>query len=100
MYLPDIAHQLTRWDRTNGETNFAQTQLTVYDDLYYDHLPALCDANLVTYRQQHDEVDVGEATVDIEPVLRDKLETELDDLLAAEAYSFDVDSTLTEAEEE
>jgi len=100
MYLPDIAHQLTIWDRTNGDTNFTQKQLTVYDALYYDHLTALCDAALVTYRQQHDEVDVGSATVDIEPVLRDQLENELDDLLAVEAYSFETDRKLTEAEDE
>jgi len=99
MYLPDIAQQLAVWDRPDDETEFIQIRLAVYNDLYYDHLPGLRDANLVTYHQQHDEIDVGSATADIKPVLRDQLAIEIDDLLAAEVDSINTDGRMMDADD-
>ncbi len=87
IWLPDVAHQLTVWDSDDVDT---RERLQIYNALYHDHLPALRDADLVTYRQRDDEVELGPAAEAVEPVISDRLESEIDDLLMAERTETDV----------
>ncbi|MFT4882930.1 MAG: hypothetical protein ACI8U4_000427 [Natronomonas sp.] len=84
VYLPDIAHQLAIWEPSDREIDFLQHRLTVYNALYHDHLPELEDADIVTYYDQTDEVELGPAAERIKPALIKQLRSEIGGLLAAE----------------
>lgn len=89
MRLPDIAHQLTVWEHHDIEIDTRQYRLTVYNVLCNDHLPALREANLVTYDQEDGEVKLGPKAVQIETVINDRLAAEIRTLLEAEAAAID-----------
>ena len=81
MRLPDVAHQLVLWDRDDVDT---RERLRIYNALYHDHLPALREADLVTYHQRDDEIELGPAAEAVEPVISDRLESEIEDLPTVE----------------
>ncbi|OYR41581.1 hypothetical protein DJ73_16345 [Halorubrum sp. Ea1] len=87
MWLPDVAHQLTVWDRDDVDT---RERLRIYNALYHDHVPPLREADLVAYHQPDDEVELGPAAEAVEPVISDRLASEIDDLLTAERTDTDV----------
>lgn len=89
MGLRDVAHQLTVWEHRDLEIDTTQYRRTVYNTLYHDHLPALREANLVTYDQHDDEVKLGPTAVQIETAINDRLAAEIHTLLDAEAAAID-----------
>lgn len=91
--LAMIADQLAVWTHApRPEAQYLRERLRIYNALYHDHLPVLCDADLVTYDQEDDMVDVGPAAERVEPVLSRALSAEIAELLRAEQRTFDADS--------
>lgn len=77
MRLPDVAHQLTIWEHHEVDTG---ERLEIYNALYHDHLPPLREADLVTYHQRDDEVELGPRAGRIRRAIGDRLRVEIDDL--------------------
>lgn len=84
--LPDVAHQLTVWEHHEVDTS---ERLRIYNALYHDHLPALRGADLVTYHQRDDEVELGPAAELVKRAIGDQLLSEIDDLAAADRTATD-----------
>lgn len=90
MKLPDVADQITVWDE-DADGDYLEERLRIYDTLYHDHVPALCEADLVEYDQRTDTVDLGPAAEEAEPAVERVFLTEVDELLRAEGTTFDAD---------
>lgn len=77
MFLPDIAHQVTDWEYDEPVEELLDERLHVYMSLYHDHIPALEAANLITYSQEEDVVELTERaeslSFDVEQLLHDDL---------------------------
>lgn len=82
--LADIAHQLAVWETPDAETVAIDERQRIYTALYHDHLPALLDADLLTYSPAEDLVDHGPAAEAIEPALHRILPTDIEQLLEDE----------------
>lgn len=82
--LAEIAHQLAVWESPDAETVARDERQHIYTSLYHDHLPALLDAELLTYSPAEDLVDHGPAAAAIEPALHRVLPTDIEQLLEAE----------------
>ena len=82
--LPDIAHQVTVWERPDRPGVCLKARLETYMSLYYDHLPKLASADLVRYEQAEDMVELGPDADRLRPSLQARLERDIDDLLGAE----------------
>lgn len=82
--LPDIAHQVTVWERTDESDMCLKTRLKTYMSLYHEHLPKLAGADLVRYEQDEDMVEFGPAADRITPSLEQRLHRDIDELLGAE----------------
>lgn len=90
MSLATIADQLTVWTHAaQTESQYLHERLLIYNALYHDHLPVLCDAGVVTYDQEADEVDLGPAAERVEPAVFESLSDETVELLQAEERTFD-----------
>lgn len=90
MSLAEVADQLTVWDhQADDEEDYLSERLHIYDSLYFDHLPALCDAGVVTYSQHEDMVELGPAAEKFEPIVGRTFSTEVANLLDAERTTFD-----------
>jgi len=83
--LPDIAHQVTVWERPDSPDVCLKARLETYMSLYHDHLPALARAHLVRYQQDEDTVELGPDADRIRPSLETRLRREIDELLGAES---------------
>lgn len=93
MSLAMIADQLTVWKGAPAtEALYLRERLQIYNALYHDHLPPLCDADLVTYFQEDDTVDLGPAAGQVKPAVFQALSKEVSELLRAEQRTFDADS--------
>src|SRR6056297_131920 len=57
--LPDIAHQVTVWERPDSPGVCLKARLETYMSLYHDHLPTLRDRDVVQYEQTEDIVELG-----------------------------------------
>ena len=84
--LPDIAHQVTVWERSDSPELCLKTRLKTYMSLYHEHLPKLEGADLVRYEQDGDMVALGPAADRIVPSLERQLRRDIDDLLGAEGF--------------
>jgi len=82
--LPDIAHQVTVWERPDSPGVCLKTRLKTYMSLYHDHIPKLTGADVVRYEQDEDVVELGPAADRITPSLETRLRRDIDDLLGAE----------------
>ena len=89
MTLADVAEQVLVWERGNGPEDYLRERLYVYNDLYHEHLPVLCEVGLVEYDQCEDVVSLGPAASEFEPALERHLSAELGDLLHAEHSTFE-----------
>lgn len=90
MSLAMIADQLTVWTHASqSETQYLHERLLIYNALYHDHLPVLCDAAVVSYDQEDDMVDLGPAADRVEPAVFESLSDEISELLKAEQQTFD-----------
>lgn len=89
MKLADVAQQVLVWEREDEPADYLRGRLRVYNDLYHDHLPALCEAGIVEYDQEDDMVDLGPAAPGVEAELERHLSAELGDLLHAEGNAFE-----------
>lgn len=82
--LADVAEQVLVWETGDEPGDYLRERLYVYNDLYHEHLPVLCEAGLVEYDQREDVVGPGPALDRYEPALERHLSAELDDPLHAE----------------
>ncbi|MDS0282863.1 DUF7344 domain-containing protein [Haloarcula onubensis] len=82
--LPDIAHQVTVWERPDSPSVCLRERLETYMSLYHDHLPTLTDADVVEYEQDEDMVELGPAADRLRPSLETRLRRDIDELLGAE----------------
>jgi len=82
--LPDIAHQVTVWERPDSPGVCLKARLETYMSLYHDHLPTLRDRDVVQYEQTEDIVELGPAADRLTPSLERRLRRDIDDLLGAE----------------
>jgi len=82
--LPDIAHQVTIWERPDSPSICLKARLETYMSLYHDHLPRLRDRDIVQYEQTEDMVELGPEADRLIPSLEEFLRREIDDLLSAE----------------
>lgn len=80
MTLPDVAELVTRWENDGRTDAHLRDRLRIYNDLYHDHLPALCDAGLVGYSQAEDMVDLGPAGRALEPIVESRYSAEIGDV--------------------
>lgn len=87
MRLPDIADQITVWEQRDCSDTYEQERLWVYNSLYHDHLPVLRAADLVTYHQLDDKVELCSEVTAVESSVKSYFESELEELLAAEEQS-------------
>jgi len=83
MTLADVAELITRWESDGHADDHLRDRLRVYNDLYHDHLPALCDADLVVYSQAEDMVDLGPAGRALEPTIESRYAAEIGDVSRA-----------------
>lgn len=58
VFLPRVADQVTEWIYDRPPEEIFEKRLEVYMDLYHDHVPALEAANLVTYHQEEDLIEL------------------------------------------
>lgn len=86
MWLPDVAHQLAIWEHREVDTG---ERLEIYNALYHDHLPPLREADLVTYHQRDDEVELGPKAALIRRAIGDRLRVEIDDLTRIDRNAVD-----------
>jgi hypothetical protein len=82
--LPDIAHQVTVWERPDSQDICLKARLKTYMSLYHDHLPKLAGADVVRYEQDEDLVELGPDADRIRLSLETRLRRDIDDLLSAE----------------
>jgi len=82
--LPDIAHQVTGWERPDAPGVCLKARLETYMSLYHGHLPELASAGLVRYEQDEDMVELGSEAGRITPSLETRLRRDIDELLGAE----------------
>jgi len=82
--LPDIAHQVTVWERPDSPSVCLKARLETYMSLYHDHLPRLRDRDIVQYEQAEDMVELGPEADCLTPSLETLLRREIDHLLGAE----------------
>jgi len=82
--LPDIAHQVTVWERPDSPEVCMNERLKAYMSLYHDHLPKLTSADVVRYEQDEDMVELGPDAGRIRPSLETRLRHDIDELLSAE----------------
>lgn len=93
MPLPSIADQLTIWEgEFDTDTEYLQRRLQIYDSLYYDHIPILSTAGLISYDQQDDMVMEGGAMEQARAAIEDRLSAEIKNLLQAERTTFEPDT--------
>lgn len=88
-----IADQLTVWTGSpSTNAQYLRERLLIYNALHHDHRPVLCDADLVTYDQEDDMVDLGPAADQVKPAVFQALSEEISRLLRAEQQTFDEDT--------
>jgi len=87
--LGDVAEQLTVWLENERAEEYRRRRLAVYNALYHDHLPRLCEAGLVRYIQREDLVEFGPVTDRYSDIIVDQLEAEFCELLRAERDAYD-----------
>lgn len=93
MSLAMIADQLTVWTGSpSTDAQYLRERLLIYNALYHDHRPVLCDADLITYDQEDDMVDLGPAADRVKPAVFQALSEEISRLLRAEQQTFDEDT--------
>lgn len=91
MKLLDIATQLAVWETERGRDPKPGARHDIYQSLQRKHLPALRDAGFVSYNRPEDMMTVGPAEDDFERLVKRHLPRDFEDLLRAEAESFDSD---------
>jgi hypothetical protein len=77
--LPDVADQVTEWERGRPAEELLDERLHTYNDLYHTHVPRLADADVVAYGQAEDVVELSRNAPRIRPYLERAAETDLDD---------------------
>jgi len=69
--LPDVADYVTRREYGLPPESVPDERLHVYMSLYHDHVPALEAADLVTYSQEADEVELTDRGAErVGPIVR------------------------------
>jgi hypothetical protein len=84
MRLSDVADQVVVWECGDVPATNEGRRHRVYESLCNDHIPVLQDRNIVEYDQSDDMVELGAAATRVESALNAYVESEIDDLLAAE----------------
>lgn len=79
MFLPDIAHHVTDWEYDEPAEELLDERLHVYMSLYHDHIPELEAANLITYYQEEDLVELTERAESLSPHVEQLLRNDLPD---------------------
>jgi hypothetical protein len=82
--LPDVAHQVTVWERPDSPGVCLERRLETYMSLYHDHLPVLTSVDLVRYEQGEDMVELGPAADRLTPLLESHLRSDREELRHAE----------------
>lgn len=93
MSLPDIAEQLTIWEKGGRGEGFLEQRLQTYQTLHHDHLPRLRRADIVTYDPSTELVGLGPAAEEYTAVVETEFETEIVTLLEAERTTFHSNGT-------
>ena len=88
MSLPDIAEQVTIWERGGRDEAFRKRRLQTYNALHHDHLPRLERADIITYDPSTERVGLGPAADAYTEVVESEFETEILRLLEAERTTF------------
>lgn len=83
LMLADVAELITRWENDGWTEEHLRDRLRVYGDLYHDHLPAMCGADLVVYSQAEDMVDLGPAGRALESAVESRYAAEIGDVSRA-----------------
>lgn len=86
--LSEVAYQLSVWEAGDPSTDIATRRHRIYMALYHEHVPALADADIVTYDQQQDTLELTSPDIDLLADLEAALSAEFDDLLDAEADAY------------
>ncbi|WP_424005555.1 DUF7344 domain-containing protein (plasmid) [Haloarcula salina] len=87
--LPDIADQPTVWEYSGRGDDYFQERLDIYDSLYYDHLPVLQSADIVTYEQGNDIVRLGPTAEEYRSLIETEFKTEIAGLVKGERQTFE-----------
>ena len=80
MELADVAELVLVWEHAGCPDDYLRERLYTYNDLYHEHLPVLCEADLVEYDQSEDVVSPGPAAAEVEPALERYRRSDLGDV--------------------
>ena len=91
MKLLDIATQIGVWERYGRGDHEGRNRHDIYQSLQRKHLPALQEAELVSYNRTEDMTTVGPAADHFERLVERQLPMDVVNLLQAEAETIDSD---------
>lgn len=81
--LPAVADTLTDWQRHGyrDRDHRLQRRLRLYSTLYHDHIPPLCDGDVISYSQSDDVVALDSVGRQLKPRLKRTYWAEIVDIL-------------------
>lgn len=76
--LPDVAGQIAEWEHGVPEEQLLDERLDIYTSLYHNHVPKLEDADVVSYSQTEDTIELDRNATKLRLYLERAVETDLD----------------------
>lgn len=75
--LARVADYVTMWEFGVSADELPKERLEIYMALYYEHVPPLSEAGVVTYDQADDTLDLGKNASQLLPILERTIAEEL-----------------------
>lgn len=75
--LPRAAVYVTEWTQGVPADEVPDERLKIYLRLYHNHVPRLAEADVVTYHQEDDTLELGPHAAELEPELERRMAEEL-----------------------